>query len=150
MTDQEEQSWGFDPQSPQIMYLQEALQRALRQHEVLARTFYDQLFASYPQTRELFSNDPERQREMFAAVLKCAADELTDPAALRPRLNELGKLHHDRGVSVSALEMGRQPFLKSIAAVIGETEFNTHRVTWDALYSLMVMGMREDNAYIRG
>lgn len=133
----------LDPNDPQIVYLREALHRALQEGETLATTFYDELFTRYPQTRDLFDSDPEHQRKMFIAVLVFAAQELETPEHLSTRLRELGEAHRRNGVSASALEMGRQPFLTAIRSAIGVNEYQSQKHSWDGLYSLLLMGMRD-------
>lgn len=107
-----------------------------------ARLFYARLFEIEPSLRALFpATGMDEQAKKLVAMLAVAVRGLTDPGALVPALQALGRRHATYGVENRHYAIVGQALLDTLAAALGKA-FDAHtRTAWSAAYSLIAETM---------
>ncbi len=114
----------------------------------LTHRFYDELFATHPETRPLFSRQTrDRQEKMLDEVLAAVVEHLEDAPWLTGKLRVLGAKHVGYGVTDDMYAFFGEALLTTLARAAGDEWTEAHRSAWteayDAVASLMKAGARE-------
>jgi hemoglobin-like flavoprotein len=85
----------------------------------MTRTFYSQLFAARPETRQLFKIEMDVQRQHLAAALALIVRNLAMFDALEEPLQELGAQHAQVGVRPEHYPVVRDAMLDALGEALG-------------------------------
>jgi len=103
----------------------------------LAADFYRRAFDADPELAELFTNDPVRQRRLFAIELRTIVGSIRELDAFRSAAAELGARHHDYGVRASHYDTVGEALLWTLRERLGGTFTLELREAWaEAYYTL--------------
>jgi hemoglobin-like flavoprotein len=111
--------------------------------DAFSACFYEQLFASAPETRVLFGDEIDEQRDKLVAELLFLAGAVCDLPTFVERARDLGARHHRYGVRPGHYEVVEQAFLAALADALGAAWNETTLLAWQRLYRLMAETMLE-------
>ena len=126
-----------------VTLLRTSFDMVLEREPSLTRRFYDNLFARYPATREMFFRSPRAtQEKMLADALVAVIDHLEDAPWLAEKLGAIGAKHVDYGVKPEMYGWVGEALLATLADVAGPDWSEDLAREWGAAYgaitSLMV------------
>ncbi len=103
--------------------------------EEVVDSFYDELFASYPEVRPLFANTSKaKQIRKLSAALRLVAGNLKNVDSLAKALTAMGARHQGYGVEAEHYEMVANSLLKVMKAAAGRAWTRNVNKAWtDAL-----------------
>ena len=106
------------------------------QQEALTETFYQRLFAQYPQVKPLFAKtDFSKQGKMLMAAIKLVANNVDNPQALDRALENMGKKHQGYGALPEHYPAVAQTLLGVMAEFAADAWTDEMEKTWmDALH----------------
>ena len=107
----------------------------------LAADFYRRAFDADPELAELFTNDPVRQRRLFAIELRTIVGSIRELDAFRSAAAELGARHHDYGVRASHYRTMGSVLLASLGAARGPAWSADVEEAWTLAYNLIAEAM---------
>ncbi|WP_332681024.1 globin domain-containing protein [Bosea sp. (in: a-proteobacteria)] len=102
-----------------------------------AHLFYERLFATAPDTRQLFKDDLKSQGDKLMESLMVALATLNDPAGLAILPERLGARHRGYGVRPEHYEAVRAALLWTVEQTLGPAFSTDMRTAWTALYDRM-------------
>ncbi len=137
--------------SLQIDVLESSFQAIAPQGDVFAASFYDRLFARFPETRALFpTTDMTRQQKKLLAALALTVQNLRKPDVLAGHLKELGKQHVRYAVEADHYPLVGAVLLETLAAFLGERWTQECQAAWteayEAITALMLEGAQTASA----
>ena len=104
--------------------------------------FYDKLFETAPQFRELFSSDVDRQARKFLQSLKLIVNSLSSLERAAPVLNSLGRRHEGYGVKPEDYDVVGAVLIATLQEILGEDFTKEVEVAWTAAFKLISTAMR--------
>lgn len=110
--------------------------------EKFAEAFYDRLFTTFPETRQLFAKTDMKQQQtalMSAIALVVAGVEKGDNLA--PFLRALGERHEKYGVKPEHYSFVGQALLETFGAFLGPQWTPAYLETWTQAYTVVSQGM---------
>lgn len=102
-----------------LRLIEDSFETVAKYGEVFVDTFYEALFAQYPQIRWLFTDDLLNQRRKLLLSLTTIVEALDNPDVLVPYLEQLGQMHQQRHVSVAHYVAFRTVLLETLAQFLG-------------------------------
>ena len=129
----------------QIELLETSFQEIAPRGEAFVATFYDKLFAEFPQTKAFFaSTDMKEQQKKLLGALALVIQNLRKPDVLAGALKGLGQRHETCGVRPEHYPIVGAVLLETFAAFLGERWTPALRDAWAEAYqavcSLMLAG----------
>src|SRR6185312_5309917 len=113
---------GEDMMNTDIHVLRESFRRLGPHGELLAQTFYDTLFARFPQLLDLFAGVQfDEQRRKLLRALALIVSHMERPEFMRPYLQGLGALHVAYGVTADHYPVFGDCLLAALRQVAGES-----------------------------
>jgi hemoglobin-like flavoprotein len=106
------------------------------------KTFYDNLFADYPEVEPLFTNaHMEAQGKKLFASLELTIDSLRKPDVLTATLKGLGTRHIKYGVLPKHYPMVGSSLLKSLESALGNGWMDEVKQAWIEAYTAVTQLM---------
>jgi class 3 adenylate cyclase/hemoglobin-like flavoprotein len=99
--------------------VQSSLDILLKNEEIFAQKFYDNLFKKAPQVRELFQKNMQEQGRMLTHMLRGIVYTLSRPDYLKLGLKSLGRQHKQYGVKHHHFPLVRDVLLATIEEQLG-------------------------------
>lgn len=129
----------------QIALLETSFQEITPQGAAFVATFYDKLFAEFPQTRGFFtSTDMQEQQKKLLGALALVIHNLRKPDVLAAALKGLGQRHEAYGVRPEHYPIVGAVLLETFAVFLGERWTPALRDAWAEAYqavcTLMLAG----------
>jgi hemoglobin-like flavoprotein len=119
----------------QIDLLEESFALVVPRAQELADTFYERLFADYPDIKPLFRHTNLReQKRMLLASLVLIVNNLRKPDVLTPILEELGMRHVNYGVRDEHYPAVGRTLLKSLETVAGHAWNASLEAAWSEAF----------------
>ncbi|MGA9873608.1 MAG: FAD-binding oxidoreductase [Rhodococcus sp. (in: high G+C Gram-positive bacteria)] len=87
--------------------------------ELLARSFYAQLFVAHPEYRTFFPASMNQQRDHFVRALAHVFDNLDRTDRVEPFLAQLGRDHRKHGIDGSHLRAGAEALVAAFRTFVG-------------------------------
>jgi nitric oxide dioxygenase len=103
--------------------------------------FYERLFDTAPQFRQLFSSDVERQARKFLQSIKLIVSSLSSMERAAPVLNRLGSRHHGYGVEPGDYDVVGGVLVDTLQEVLGDKFTEEVKVAWIAAFGLISTAM---------
>jgi len=131
-----------------VEVLEQSFEQIKPQALQFADSFYQNLFADYPQVRPLFAHtDMTRQKQHLIAALALTIDNLHKPDLLVDSLKKMGARHVDYGTIQEHYSMVGASLLKTFSIYLGEAWTLTVQQAWqeayDAIAKIMLEGAAE-------
>jgi len=128
-----------------VELLEKSFELVAPQGEALVATFYQHLFADYPQVKPLFADaDMKQQQLKLLASLKLVVENLRRPEDLTTVLERLGLRHLDYGTTEDHYPAVGATLLKSLAEIAGDAWNEELNQAWseayEAISEIMVAG----------
>jgi hemoglobin-like flavoprotein len=121
-----------------IQTLRRSFRRLSPHGEALAQTFYDTLFARYPEVRPLFEGmQIEDQRRKLVRALALVVRHLEEPDFLRAYLQGLGAIHLAYGVKPEQYRLVGECLVSALAETAGVTWTDAERAAWEGALELI-------------
>ncbi|MCI0654466.1 MAG: globin domain-containing protein [Methylococcaceae bacterium] len=118
--------------------LEQSWERLKPQSEKFAESFYQNLFASYPQTRPLFTGaDMKRQQKSLIGALVLVIQNLRKPEVLAANLTVLGSRHKKYGVLPEHFPAVGNVLLKTMEQYLGDSWNADVRDSWEKAYAMI-------------
>ena len=106
--------------------------------------FYERLFASHPEVRDLFAwTDMQMQRRMLLSALGAAVESAHTLDALIPTLRDLGRRHVAYGVEARHYPLVGEALLSTLEHFLGREWNDELRQTWAEFYGRVATSMME-------
>ena len=134
----------MDPQ--QIALVKSSFAEATANAGVLARVFYDRLFATAPELRELFTSDRDEQELKLVQELRAIVDLLDHVDDLVARTSDLGARHVGYGARVAHYDVVGAVLLDALAEVLGARFSPEAGRAWRYAYNLVAEAMQQGAA----
>ena len=110
--------------------------------DTVASLFYDRLFATAPELRQLFRGDLGRQKRKLMNLLTTCIGRLHDFSALAPGIRELGARHVGYGVKPQHYATIGETLLWALARSLGAAFEPELRSAWVKVYELLAKTMQ--------
>lgn len=108
------------------------------QKEAFARSFYQRLFAYYPQTQRLFAQtDMNRQCSSLMATLAAVVAGVERGDNLTPVLQKLGEKHHRYGTEANHYPLVGKVLLETFSEYLGPRFTQEVQNAWSQAYDLI-------------
>jgi nitric oxide dioxygenase len=128
----------------QIELLETSFQEIAPQGEAFVATFYDKLFAEFPQTRGFFASiDMKEQQKKLLGALALVVQNLRKPDVLAGALKGLGQRHAGFGVRPEHYPIVGAVLLETFAAFLGQRWTPELRDAWAEAYQAICAIMLE-------
>lgn len=116
-----------------------------------SKIFYEHLFETAPETRELFLNDMARQGNKLIATLSAVVLQIGDLAALKPNIEELGLRHVAYGVLPQHYSVTGAALFNMLEQVLHDDYSADTRIAWEKAYAAIshIMMMAVENRKTR-
>ena len=134
----------MDPQ--QIALVKTSFAAATAQPGALARAFYEQLFATAPELRELFTSDPVGQQRKLTDELRAIVDLLDHVDQLVVRTSDLGMRHVAYGARAEHYDLVGVVLVGALEAVLGSGLTPEAASAWRFAYNLVAEAMQQGAA----
>jgi hemoglobin-like flavoprotein len=114
-----------------------------------AHKFYENLFATYPTTMELFAKtDMRRQENSLMATLAVVIEGVTRGENLTPVIHALGAKHAHKGALAEHYPLVGAILLQTFAEVLGKRFTEQMQEAWEEAYEIisteMINGARKE------
>jgi nitric oxide dioxygenase len=104
--------------------------------------FYENLFASYPETQRFFTNtDMAEQRKKLVSALVLVIENLRNPEALTGALSALGRKHQGYGIGPTYYPMVGDALLKTMSAFLADRWSFEIEHAWTEAYGVITQAM---------
>jgi hemoglobin-like flavoprotein len=100
-----------------------------------SRIFYEHLFQSAPETRDLFLNDMARQGDKLIATLSVVILQIGNLTALKPTIEELGLRHVAYGVLPEHYPATGAALIRMLEDVLQDSFSAEMRAAWGKAYA---------------
>jgi len=118
-----------------VELLEKSFELVAPQGKVLVETFYQHLFADYPEVKPLFADaDIKQQQSKLLASLKLVVENLRRPEDLTVVLERLGLRHLDYGATEEHYPAVGATLLKSLAEIAGDAWNDELNQAWTEAY----------------
>ena len=133
--------------TPQQRLIQSSFLKILPKREAFSRSFYDRLFAAFPETKSLFAHtDMRQQQNKLMAALSLAVNNVHNIESVAETLNKLGRNHVDYHVKPHHYTMVGDALLATLAETLGDTWTPQHKEAWAGAYDTLVKYMCREAA----
>lgn len=121
----------------------------------VGETFYNKLFHTAPETRQLFKEDMSFQHRKFMSVvnelvslhlrslISLPVTLLNSSEAAMPTIYSLGKRHADFGVTPAHFGLMRSALIETLAELLGDEFTPQMREAWEAAFDVMANVMKK-------
>lgn len=128
-----------------VEVLEQSFEQIKPQASKFADSFYQNLFADYPQVQPLFAHtNMTRQKQHLIAALVLIIDNLRKPNELIDSLRQMGMRHADYGTVREHYPMVGASLLKTFASYLGEAWTPTVESSWQEAYEAIANIMLQD------
>jgi len=134
----------MDPQ--QIALVKASFSEATTNPGELARVFYDRLFATSPELRELFTSDQAEQERKLTQELREIVGLLDHVNQLVVRTSDLGARHVGYGARADHYDLVGAAILEALAEVLGARFTPDAERAWRFAYNLVAEAMQQGAA----
>ena len=110
--------------------------------DTAAQIFYERLFATAPEVRELFPDDLTEQRRKLMATLGMVVKALPRLAQIIPNVQALGRRHAAYGVAPEHYAIVGGALLWTLGQGLGESFTEAHALAWGEAYGLLADTMQ--------
>ena len=110
--------------------------------DTAAQIFYERLFTTAPEVRELFPADLTEQRRKLMATIGMVVKALPRLAQIIPNVQALGRRHADYGVAPEHYELVGAALLWTLEQGLGESFTDAHAAAWGEAYGLLADTMQ--------
>ena len=125
--------------------IQSSFLKVLPEREAFARSFYDRLFMTFPETKPLFVHtDMRQQQNKLMATLSLVVNNVHDIESLAETLNKLGRNHIGYHVKPHHYAMVGDALLATLAETLGDIWTPQHKEAWAGAYGALVKYMCHD------
>ena len=105
--------------------------------DTAAQIFYERLFETAPEVRDLFPDDLTEQRRKLMATLGMVVKALPKLAQIVPNVQALGRRHAAYGVLPEHYAIVGSALLWTLEQGLGESFTDAHRVAWTEAYGVL-------------
>jgi uncharacterized protein YjbI with pentapeptide repeats len=126
----------------QVTLVTSSFELVLQAGEQVIVGFYERLFETAPQFRQLFTNDVNRQARKFLQSLKMIVGSLASTERAAPVLNRLGNRHQGYGVKPEDYDVVGGVLIKTLEEALGDDFTTEIREAWVAAFGLISSLMR--------
>lgn len=121
----------------------------------VGETFYDKLFNTAPETRQLFREDMSFQHQKFMSVvnelvslhlrslISLPVTLLNSSEAAMPTIYALGKRHVEFGVTPAHFGLMRSALIETLAELLGDEFTPQMQEAWEAAFDVMANVMKK-------
>lgn len=135
------------PEGNSELILQRYQKALFEANKALADTFYERLFETAPETRELFKGDLEEHKQKFVNMLALLTRSMNRLHDTLNTMQELGVSHMKLGVKITDYQPFLSALLWSLRERLGEEDFNdVVAKAWIAVLS-RIAGIMVNAAY---
>ena len=128
-----------------LALLQQSFAEVVPQKEAFAKTFYQRLFALYPQTMPLFSvTDMKRQQSSLMATLEMVVSGVARGDNVVPSIEQLGRRHAMYGVKAEHYPMVGQALLETLEQFLRDKWTSQVEATWTEAYTFITERMKRE------
>lgn len=121
-----------------VALLKQSFEMVAPQKEAFAHSFYERLFASYPQTRQLFARaDMKKQESALAATLAIVVAGVERGDNLVPALQALGGKHAGYGALPAHYPLVGEVLLETLREYLGPHFTPEVQATWSEAYEVI-------------
>ena len=110
--------------------------------DTAAQIFYERLFATAPEVRELFPDDLTEQRRKLMATLGMVVKALPRLAQIIPNVQALGRRHAAYGVAPEHYAIVGGALVWTLGQGLGESFTEAHALAWGEAYGLLADTMQ--------
>ncbi len=107
----------------------------------VADLFYDRLFELDPSLEDVFSEDPEVQRQRFTKSITAAVQGLDDVGSMLPMLQDLGRRQGSQGIRPGTYVTLGKALLWTFEQSLAEDFTPPVKDAWAALYAYVSSAM---------
>ena len=111
--------------------------------EAAAEIFYGRLFETNPEVKPLFKGDMKEQGKKLMSMIGTAVGALTNPEALIPVVQKLGKDHAGYGVKAEMYDAVGAALLYTLGKGLGDEFTPDTKTAWTEVYTLLANTMKE-------
>lgn len=138
-----------EPGEMNIELLESTFEALAPQADELASRFYEKLFADHPEVKPMFTHvDIESQKKKLVAALVLVVNNLRNPEALVPALQEMGRRHQGYGVKPEHYPIVASTLLGVMEEMAGELWTGEVATAWTEALNTVATAMIE--AYQEG
>ena len=109
----------------------------------LVATFYERLFAEYPQVRAMFPDDMASQQRKLLDALVLVVRGIREPVRLQPALHSLGARHAAIGALPAHYDAVGQVLLATLAELAGPIWDSRLQEAWARAYAWIALNMQQ-------
>ncbi|ERN40588.1 hemoglobin-like flavoprotein [Rubidibacter lacunae KORDI 51-2] len=132
----------------QVQLLETSFEKVKPRAEEFASSFYENLFADYPDAKPLFANaDLKAQSKKLLASLVFVVENLKKPDALTEALKGLGARHVEYGTLPEHYPLVGNTLLKTFAQYLGEGWTPETEKAWAEAYGVITEVMLDGADY---
>lgn len=126
-----------------IELVQQTFAEVGRNPQQLVEAFYGQLFTLAPDFRPLFPEDMSEQKKKLLQSLVLVVNNLKNPEAVVPAVQELGRRHVDYGVKPEHYQTVGAALIWALSQQLGAHWNDEVKEAWIAAYTLVANVMVE-------
>lgn len=120
-----------------VALVQDSFRQVVPIAGVAADLFYDRLFDLDPALRPMFPSEMSDQKRKLVQMLAAAVNGLSDPDALVPAVQGLGRRHAGYGVAPAHYATVGTALIDTLAEGLGEDFTPEVRAAWTQTYALL-------------
>lgn len=126
-----------------ISLIQETFAKIDPQKDTFAKHFYEDLFATAPETRPYFDGkDMDEQGTKLMAAMATVVNGLNDIEGLIPKVEEVAKQHVAYGVQPGDYDTFGASLMRTLARTLEDDFHQEAKMAWDELYNLLATVMK--------
>ena len=128
----------------QIGLIQSSFESAYRDKAKIATLFYRNLFTAMPEARDMFHQDMQVQRQMFASILVMIVKLLNQPEAMRGVAKKLAHAHARFQISREQFDCAGEALIDALAEVGGDRFSPDTAAAWRQAMQVLFDCMAEE------
>lgn len=121
----------------EIRLIQESYKRLTEKSDKTGEIFYAKLFETNPEIVKLFKDDMKEQSHALMRMVRTVVEGLNNVNIILPAIQELGKRHHDYGVSADQYKTFGECLIKCIEIELGSEFDDDAKTAWNKLYNVL-------------
>lgn len=125
-----------------ISLIKESFKKVQGSADAVAEAFYSRLFTIDPDLKPLFKGDIREQGRKLMAALTVAVNNLSNPGAIVPALQEMGKRHRAYGVKDKDYDTVAAALLWTLEQGLREDFTPECKQAWTEAYTLVATVMK--------